>query len=73
MHDGRFKTIEEVLDHYTQQVKQSPNLDPNVANLVLNVRQKNKVLAFLKTLIDTSYLKNQDFLSPFKKGAHFVP
>jgi len=65
MHDGRFKTIEEVLDHYTQQVKQSPNLDPNVANLSLNVRQKNKVLAFLKTLIDTSYLKNQDFLSPF--------
>ncbi len=65
MHDGRFATIEEVMDHYTLHVKQAPNLDPNVANLKLNTRQRNKVIAFLKTLIDTSYLQNPDIFSPF--------
>lgn len=65
MHDGRFKTIEEVMDHYVNHVQSAPNLDPNVAKLVLTTRQKNKVIAFLKTLIDTSYLKNPDIFSPF--------
>lgn len=65
MHDGRFNTMEEVLDHYTSQVKSAPNLDPNVANLKINARQKAKVLAFLKTLLDTSYLQNPEYLNPF--------
>ena len=65
MHDGRYKTIEVVMYHYVNHVQSAPNLDPNVAKLVLTTRQKNKVIAFLKTLIDTSYLQNPDIFSPF--------
>lgn len=65
MHDGRFQTLEEVMDHYTKHVKLAPNLDPNVANLKLDEAQAKQVMAFIKTLIDTSFLKNPDFFSPF--------
>lgn len=65
MHDGRFGTLDEVMDHYTKHVKQAPNLDPNVANLRLTDEQARQVKAFVMTLIDTSYLKNPDIFSPF--------
>ena len=65
MHDGRFKTLDEVMDHYTGQVKRVANIDPNVANLRINTRQRKQVMAFIKTLFDTTYLQNPDVLSPF--------
>ncbi|MEP7196929.1 MAG: cytochrome c peroxidase [Saprospiraceae bacterium] len=65
MHDGRFKDLDEVMLHYTTQVKKASNLDPNVANLKISQKQAKQVLAFIKTLIDTSYLKNPDIYSPF--------
>ncbi|MEO6190081.1 MAG: cytochrome C peroxidase, partial [Saprospiraceae bacterium] len=65
MHDGRFKTLDEVLLHYTTQVKPASNLDPNVANIRISSKQAQQVLIFLMTLIDTSYLQNQDIYSPF--------
>ncbi|MDQ3141392.1 MAG: cytochrome C peroxidase [Bacteroidota bacterium] len=65
MHDGRFNTLEDVMTHYTSTVHFAPNLDPNVAKLKLNEKQKNQVLEFLKTIIDTSYLQNPDIFSPF--------
>jgi cytochrome c peroxidase len=65
MHDGRFQTLDEVMDHYTKNVKIAPNLDPNVANLKLDETQAKQILSFIKTLIDTSFLKNPDFFSPF--------
>jgi len=65
MHDGRFGSLDEVMTHYTTQVKKASNLDPNVANLKISARQAKQVIAFIKTLVDTSYLQNPDFFSPF--------
>ena len=65
MHDGRFKTLEEVVDHYSSGGHGSPNKDVLIYNLKLTDRQKKQIIAFLKTLTDTSYYNNPDFFSPF--------
>lgn len=65
MHDGRFKTLEEVIDHYNSGGHGSPNKDNLIYNLKLTTRQKKQLLAFLHTFTDTSYYKNPDFFSPF--------
>ena len=55
MHDGRFKTLEEVVEHYTSGVKRSATLDPNLAKhpaggVPLSTADKQALVAFLKTL-----------------------
>jgi cytochrome c peroxidase len=57
MHDGRFKTLEEVLDHYSHGIHRTDTLDPNLAKhpdggLALTEEEKRSVIAFLKTLTD---------------------
>ena len=57
MHDGRFATLEEVLDHYDHGVVRNANLDPNLAKhppagLSLTADDKKALIAFLKTLSD---------------------
>jgi cytochrome c peroxidase len=57
MHDGRFRTLEEVLDHYDHGVVRSETLDPNLAKhptqgLDLTSGEKGDIIAFLKTLTD---------------------
>ncbi|MDG2122355.1 MAG: cytochrome c peroxidase [Verrucomicrobiales bacterium] len=57
MHDGRFATLEDVLDHYTGPAHRSPTLDPNLAKhpptgLALSPADKSALVAFLKTLTD---------------------
>jgi cytochrome c peroxidase len=66
MHDGRFQTLEEVLDHYNSGGHYSETRDPLIKPLGLTERQKSSIIAFLKTLTDTSYLRNPDVLSPFE-------
>lgn len=63
MHDGRFKTLEEVIDHYATGVKRSPTLDPNLAKhpdggVPLNAADKKALVAFLKTLTDERFRNN---------------
>jgi cytochrome c peroxidase len=65
MHDGRFKTLEEVIDHYNSGGHYADNKNSFIRPLGLNAGQKRDLLAFLKTLTDTSYLENPDVLSPF--------
>jgi cytochrome c peroxidase len=65
MHDGRFKTLEEVIDHYNSGGHYADNKNGFIRPLGLNPRQKKSLIAFLKTLTDTSFLKNPDVLSPF--------
>lgn len=65
MHDGRFKTLEEVIDHYNSGGHVAENKNAFILPLGLNNLQKKSLLAFLKTLTDTSYLQNPDVLSPF--------
>ena len=57
MHDGRFNSLEAVLDHYSEGVKRTETLDPNLAKhpdggLKLTAEEKRCVIAFLKTLTD---------------------
>jgi len=50
MHDGRFATLEEVLDFYDKGGIRNPNLDPDVAPLGLTAAEKADLLAFLRAL-----------------------
>ena len=70
MHDGRFQTLEEVVDHYNNGIEQSSTLDPalnatTATGLMLDAQEKADLVAFLKTLTDQTYLNNPDFASPF--------
>ncbi|MBK8451472.1 MAG: cytochrome C peroxidase [Saprospiraceae bacterium] len=65
MHDGRFQTLEEVIEHYNSGGHYAENKDGFIRPLGLNKRQKQNLVLFLKTLTDTSYLQNPDILSPF--------
>jgi cytochrome c peroxidase len=61
MHDGRFKTLEEVIRHYNQGVKPSTTLDPNLAKhppegLGLSEADQAALVAFLQTLTDESFV-----------------
>jgi cytochrome c peroxidase len=53
MHDGRFDTLEKVIEHYSSGVKQHPNRDGRVRSFNFTVAQKASLVAFLKTLSDT--------------------
>ncbi|HRI77970.1 MAG TPA: cytochrome c peroxidase [Cyclobacteriaceae bacterium] len=68
MHDGRFRTLEEVLLHYTNGIKVSATLDPQlVYGIKLNAEERAKVILFLKTLTDRSFIENKKFTNPFLK------
>ncbi len=61
MHDGRFKSLEEVIEHYATGVKRSPTLDPNIAKhpdggVPLSANDKQALVAFLKTLTDARFV-----------------
>lgn len=70
MHDGRFKTLEEVIDHYDL-VKNSATLDPSFlqqlpnGGLKLSSADKAALVAFLKTLTDEKLITNPEYASPF--------
>ncbi len=70
MHDGRFTTLEEVVDHYNSGIQNSPTLDPALANtmntgLMLDAQEKADLVAFLKTLTDQTFLTNPEYSDPF--------
>lgn len=65
MHDGRFETLEEVLDHYSEGGHDLENEDPNIRPFTLSETQKQDMISFLKTLTDTVFLNNPDFKNPF--------
>jgi cytochrome c peroxidase len=67
MHDGRFKTLEEVLDHYNTNFVISPTLSVDIALAKkgrLNETEKQQIIAFLKTLTDNSFINNPNFKKP---------
>lgn len=72
MHDGRFDTLEEVVDHYDHGVQPHPNLDPRLRapggqpqQLGLDDGQKAALVAFLRTLTDEALLEDARFGDPF--------
>lgn len=71
MHDGRFATLEEVIDHYSDNLKfNAPNLSPQLnhgnLHLQLTAQQKSNLMAFLKTMTDSSLLTNKAYSNPFR-------
>lgn len=65
MHDGRFTTLEEVVDHYNSGGHRQLNTDPLIRQLGLTPAQKQDLIAFLRTLADTTFLKNPEHSNPF--------
>ena len=70
MHDGRFQTLEEVIDHYNEGIKESSTADPTVLNtiqtgLLLTAQDKEDLVNFLHTLTDETFLNNPEYQSPF--------
>ncbi|MDH4462131.1 MAG: cytochrome c peroxidase [Flectobacillus sp.] len=66
MHDGRFTTLEQVLDHYSSTVTETANLDPSlkkngVLGIPLTSTEKTQIIAFLKTLTDRDFLADKRF------------
>jgi cytochrome c peroxidase len=66
MHDGRFDTLEKVIDHYSKEVKPHPNLDPRMSRLHFTNSEKAALVAFLKTLTDQKFLTDPKFSDPFQ-------
>lgn len=65
MHDGRFATLEEVLDHYASGGHGVENEDPNITGFTMTDRQKAALLAFLRTLTDETLLTDERYANPF--------
>jgi len=66
MHDGRFNTLEEVLNHYSFQVKQSTTVAGQlVGGFDLTLSEQEDLINFLETLTDDEFLTNPDFSNPF--------
>ena len=66
MHDGRFTTLEAVLNFYSDQVENQPNLDPLLkkdghVGIRMNPSEKQYIIAFLKTLTDQNFITNKAF------------
>jgi cytochrome c peroxidase len=65
MHDGRFKKIAEVLNHYTKGIEKSPTLANDLQQpITLTSNQKIDLTAFLLTLTDKDFLFNRDYGYP---------
>lgn len=66
MHDGRFETLEEVVEHYDSGGHVTPNRNELIYNLQLTEGQKEGLVLFMKMLTDTSYLDNPLLINPFE-------
>ncbi|WP_228713841.1 cytochrome-c peroxidase [Arundinibacter roseus] len=69
MHDGRFYTLEAVLDHYERGVQKTENLDRLLQKndrpgIPLSSEEKRQLIAFLHTLTDQSFLQDTRFAAP---------
>ena len=74
MHDGRFKTLEQVIAHYSSKVRPHPNLglafednssDKRELGFQFTKTQQQALVAFLKTLTDKRFLSDVKFSDPF--------
>ena len=67
MHDGRFKTLQECLDHYNTGFHYSAHLDPVLAVQTkgrMSTQEMTDIIAFLNTLTDTEFVNNPAFKHP---------
>jgi cytochrome c peroxidase len=65
MHDGRFNTLMQVLNHYSTGIQDGPTLDPLLVNKIpLTTGEETDLYNFLKTLSDSAMLTNPRFSKP---------
>ena len=69
MHDGRFATLDEVIDHYSHGIQMSPTIDPSIeyasqGGVQLDAQQKDLLKQFLMTMTDENFINNPDFQEP---------
>ena len=76
MHDGRFSTLEEVINHYSEGIKNHPNLDwrlqtfsdsgAGAKKFNFTQGEKESLIAFLKTFTDQSFIEDPRYSDPFQ-------
>jgi len=74
MHDGRYKTLGEVIDHYSKNIQPSTNLDIQLRDsttghaMSMNIadNEKDAIIAFLNTFTDYQLVTDPKFSNPFK-------
>jgi cytochrome c peroxidase len=70
MHDGRFATIDQVLDHYSSGIKYSPTIDPSLyqddgkLGIPVSSSERAAIKAFLAALTDDAFTKNKKLSNP---------
>jgi len=65
MHDGRYRSLQMVLFHYSADIHSSPTLAPPLRKgISLTEDDKRNLIAFLKTLTDNTFLNNKQFQYP---------
>lgn len=68
MHDGRFETLDEVINHYSEGLQNSSTIDPlmkkvSQGGVQLSAQDKADLKAFLLSLSDPSFINNPDFIN----------
>ena len=69
MHDGRFTTLDEVIEHYSSGIHMNPTIDPLIefgsqGGVQLDVQEKYLLKKFLLTLTDNNFINNPNFKDP---------
>jgi cytochrome c peroxidase len=69
MHDGRFKNLQEVVNHYSTGVVESPTIDPlmefaHQGGVQLDAQERQLLIAFLNTFTDEGFIDNPAFADP---------
>ena len=65
MHDGRFYSLNDVFDHYSKGIQYSPALDRSLLyGISISAADRVNLMAFLKTLTDSSFVKKRAFSQP---------
>lgn len=65
MHDGRFNTLGQVINHYRTGIQQSATLDPSLSGgIAMTNADANNLFQFLKALTDSSFLTEPRFAKP---------
>lgn len=65
MHDGRFNTLDEVIDHYITGGFHADNLGAVMRPLNLGEEDRQDLIAFIKTLYDPDFLTDPRYSNPF--------
>ncbi|MEL6252579.1 MAG: cytochrome c peroxidase [Bacteroidota bacterium] len=74
MHDGRFSSLEEVIDFYSTGIKSHENLDERLSTVDgqavkfnFTDKEKNELIAFLNTLTDQNFSSEEKYSDPFMR------